>query len=141
MAYELFNYRGVELFADEEFIRTPPCERLQVCNGIGPAWMDPILVVIQIITGFNFQWIRWVLNHNRGLDCTIIGYIHDWDYHYLPNTEADKNKADALFRSNFRAWINAKSKSEILRRLRLRRVAKYNYLLAKWGDKAFYSRG
>jgi len=64
--------------------------------------------------------------------------IHDWMY-YEGETIEDKDKADRAFLNNLIRIINAKSKSRILKYLRLRRAKKY-YLAVKYlGGPAFWS--
>lgn len=141
MKYIKFTYQGVELEADRDFVNASPADRITICNGIGPAWLFEMATFLRQWFNLDIRWFRYMLNRIWGLDCTIIGDIHDWDYYYSEPRQKYKNEADDRFHRNLDAWITQKSRWVWLRKLRMRRVHKYSYMLKEWGFKAFYDRG
>ena len=124
-----YSYQGVDLEAPASYVNATPLDRSNVCNGVGPAWA---------FKSTKLAWLKWLLNRIWGLDCSEIGNIHDWEYHFAEKTEMAKNSADDRFYDNLMEWVHQKSKSRVLLLLRIKRIRKYHYLLKEWGYKAFF---
>lgn len=74
-----------------------------------------------------------------GLDVSDACRIHDWYYRfYSDNTEEGRRVADDVFKNNLLRIVRAKSKSKILRWLRVRRCRTYYSLVRFGGGPAYY---
>ena len=74
-----------------------------------------------------------------GLDISLACKIHDWYYRFYPdNTEEGRLLADSIFKNNMLRIVRDRSKSRILRWLRVRRCRVYYGMVRFMGGPAFY---
>ena len=91
--------------------------------GCGPGGMGDLLVP----------------DHMYGLDISLACKIHDWYYRFHPsNSEEGRLEADSIFRNNLLRIVRAKSKSKILRWLRIIRCRTYYSMVRFGGGPAYY---
>ena len=97
-----------KLLAPLTMVRHPMDEIMHATNGCGREGIEEKLVPDSI----------W------GLDISPVCRVHDWMY-IEADTLDDENYADAIFGANLISLIQQKTKSSILKWLRLRRAHKY----------------
>jgi len=73
-----------------------------------------------------------------GLNVTFMCKIHDHMYG-TGLTEEDREKADRVFRNNLMRWVAYKSKSGVLKWLRMRRAVKYYSAVRMFGGPPFWN--
>ena len=74
-----------------------------------------------------------------GLDVSDACRIHDWYYRfYSDNSSAGRQEADSILKNNLIRIVRAKSKSRILRWLRLMRCRTYYGMVRFAGGPAYY---
>ena len=74
-----------------------------------------------------------------GLDVSDACRIHDWYYRFYPdNSSAGRQEADSILKNNLIRIVRAKSKSRVLRWLRLLRCRTYYGAVRFGGGPAYY---
>ena len=121
----IYKYKGEDLrkilFAPVDYWKLTIKRHEEICNGAGPkgwGWVIPDTI--------------WFLNIRH------IAHIHDYGYHIGTNID-DKNEHDRIFLNNMIRWILHKTKSKIMKWLRLKRAQKYFNAVCLMGGPAFWS--
>ncbi len=112
----------VKLYAPENYWSLTAKEHEENCNGCGP---DGILSVVVPDTVY-------------GLKITAACDIHDYMYVTAEATIAAKNEADRVFLNNMLRLVEARTKSWILKRLRIQRARIYYRAVAELGGPWFW---
>jgi hypothetical protein len=113
----------LKLFAPAGYWTCSDSVRLRIVSGCGPGGGWKALLVPETL---------WGLSVNEACN------IHDWMYH-VGETIEEKKEADRVFLNNMIRIIDAKTRWNWLKRLRLRR-AKIYYLAVCWfGGPAFWA--
>lgn len=103
-----FREWDAKLLAPLTMVRRPMVDILDATNGCGREGIENAIVPDTI----------W------GLDVSPVCRVHDWMYTDADTTD-EENYADAIFGANLISLIQQKTKSSILKWLRLRRAYKY----------------
>lgn len=120
----IYMYKGEDLrdilFAPPEYWKLTLKEHKEICNRAGPkgyGWLVPDTI--------------WFLNIG---ECAN---IHDYQW-YVGKTIEDKDSADRSFLNNMVRWILHKTKSKIMKWLRLGRANKYFSAVCVMGGPYFW---
>jgi len=122
---QIYMYKGLDLrkilYAPTEYWKLNLKEHKEICNKAGPK---------------GYGWV--VPNTIYFLDIGECANIHDYMYH-IGVTIKDKEEADRVFLNNMIRWILHKTKSKIMKWLRLGRAQKYFSAVCIYGGPAFWS--
>jgi len=121
---QIYMYKGLDLrkilFAPPEYWKLILKEHKEICNRAGPK---------------GFGWL--VPNTIYFLNIGECANIHDFMYKYGVTIQ-HKEEADRVFLNNMIRWILHKTKSKIMKWLRLGRAQKYFSAVCIYGGPAFW---